>query len=274
MTVFQAFILGMVQGLTEFLPVSSSGHLVLFPWFFGWKDPGLAFDVFLHLGTLLAVFGYFFRDWMGLIKAGVMSIIDRRIGFDRERMLFWLLILGSIPAGLAGLLFHDVVESVFRDPLLIAIPLAAVGFLLYWVDGNYPSLRQVEELTFKDAFWIGIAQACAIIPGVSRSGSTMTMGRYRGLNREAAARFSFLLSFPITAAALLYEGKKFAEQGGGGVSTECLIAGFSGSFVFGILSIHILLGFLRTADFRFFAWYRVMLAVVIIFWSLFPLWKP
>jgi len=268
MTVLQAFILGTVQGLTEFLPISSSAHLVLFPWFLKWQDPGLAFDVFLHLGTLVAVAVYFFNDWLGLAKAGVMSIVDRRIGFDRERLLFWLLVLGSIPAGIAGLLFHQQVEEIFRDPLLIAVPLAAVGFLMYWVDGNYPALRHVDELSFKDAFWIGIAQACALIPGVSRSGSTMTMGRLRGLTRESAARFSFLMSFPITLAAVAYEGKKLAETGGYGISNECLIAGFGASAFFGLLSIHVLLRLLRTADFRIFAWYRVMLAAGIIIWSL------
>ncbi len=268
MTVLQAFILGMVQGLTEFLPISSSAHLVLFPWFLKWQDPGLAFDVFLHLGTLLAVFGYFFRDWLQLAKAGFMSVVDRRIGFDRERLLFWLLVLGTIPAGVAGLLFHHQVEEHFRDPLLIAIPLALVGFLMYWVDGNYPSLRHVDELSFKDAFWIGIAQACSIVPGVSRSGSTMTMGRLRSVNRESAARFSFLLSFPITASACLFEGKKLMEQAGQGISMQCLVAGFLASAVFGILSIHVLLRLLRTADFKIFAWYRVFLAAGIVFWSL------
>lgn len=267
MTVLQAFILGTVQGLTEFLPISSSAHLVLFPWFLKWHDPGLAFDVFLHLGTLVAVFTYFFSDWLGLVKAGIMSIVDRRIGFDRERQLFWLLVLGTIPAGLAGILFHHEVEEYFRDPLLIAVPLAAVGFLMYWIDGNYPSLRHVDELSFKDAFWIGMAQACALVPGVSRSGSTMTMGRLRGLNRESAARFSFLMSFPITLAAVVYEGKKLAEQTGGGISNDCLVAGFLASAFFGLLSIHVLLRLLRTADFRIFAWYRVLLAAGIVIWS-------
>lgn len=273
MTTFQAIILGMVQGLTEFLPVSSSAHLVLFPWFFGWEDPGLAFDVFLHIGTLAAVLGYFARDWIAILKAGVMSIIDRRIGFDRDRLLFWLIVIGTIPAVMAGLLFHKQVESVFREPVLIAVPLAFVGFLLYWIDGNYPSLRHIEELTFKDAFWIGMAQAAAIIPGVSRSGGTMTMARLLGMNREAAARFSFLLSLPIILGACAFEWKKLAAQAGTTIPMSALISGLASSAFFGMLSIHVLLHWLRTADFRFFAWYRVLLAATIIVLTILPQWR-
>ncbi len=274
MTPFQAFILGLVQGVTEFLPISSSAHLVLVPWFFGWQDPGLAFDVFLHLGTLIAVLAYFAVDWWHLARAGVMSIIDRRIGYDRDRLLFWLIMVGTVPAGIAGLLFGSVVEEIFRDPVLIAIPLAFVGFLLYWIDGTYSALRNVDDLGFKDAIWIGIAQACAIVPGVSRSGSTMTMGRILGLSREAAARYSFLLSLPIIVAAALYSWKKLAMQAGGAITTECLVVGFCSSAFFGLISIHVLLRWLRLADFRVFAWYRVILGASIILWSVLPLWRP
>lgn len=273
MTVFQAIVLGTVQGLTEFLPISSSAHLVLFPWFFGWKDPGLAFDVFLHIGTLLALLGYFAHDWIAIARAGVMSVVDRRIGFDRERLLFWLIGIGTIPAGVAGLLFHEQVELVFRDPILIAIPLAAVGFLMYWIDGSYPALRHIDELSFKDAVWIGLAQACAIVPGVSRSGGTIAMGRLLGLNRESAARFSFLLSMPIIAAACVFEAKKYAQTGGEEIPTACLVGGLVSSTFFGILSIHFLLQWLKTADLKFFAWYRALLAAAIILWAVLPLWR-
>ncbi len=269
MSVFHAIVLGLVQGFTEFLPISSSAHLTLVPWLFGWQDPGLAFDVFLHWGTLLAVFGYFFGDWVQLIRAGLASIIERKIGFDRNRSLFWMLVLATIPAGLAGYAFHDLVSGVFRAPLLIAISLALVGFLLYWVDGRYPPYRNMGDLSLRDAMWIGVAQAFAIIPGVSRSGSTMTMGRFLGLNREAAARFSFLLSFPIILAAGIFETKNLMEMGGGPqMSSGYLISGFIASFLSGIASIHILLAYLRSADFAVFAWYRIALAVGIVLLSL------
>jgi len=268
MSTLQAFILGMVQGITEFLPISSSAHLVLFPWFFDWKDPGLAFDVFLHLGTLLAVLFYFFRDWLDLVKAGFLSIIERKIGFERDRLLFWLIVVGTIPACLAGLLFHEAAENHFRAPLLIAVNLAVVGFLLYWIDGKYAALKNTDDLRFTDAIWIGLAQAFAIIPGVSRSGSTMAMARLRGMNRETAARFSFLLSMPITLAACLFEFKRFAEDMVINIPMTYLMVGFASSLFFGLISIHFLLQYLRSADFRIFAWYRILLAILIIGWSL------
>ena len=269
MTMFQSFILGAVQGVTEFLPISSSAHLILFPWVLGWKDPGLAFDAFLHLGTIVAVFFYFAGDWFRLIKAGLLSIIERKIGFETDRLLFWLLVLGSIPAGLAGLFFAHEIEESFRSPLLIAMTLAGVGFLLYWVDGRYPSTRKLEDLRAKDAFWIGIAQACAIVPGVSRSGSTMTMARFVGMSREAAARYSFLLSFPITLAAGIFKGREVLQHGQGDLGLPILMMGLAASLIFGLLSIHILIRFLRVADFAVFAWYRILLAGGIVGWGLF-----
>jgi undecaprenyl-diphosphatase len=267
MTLFQSFVLGAVQGVTEFLPVSSSAHLVLFPWVFGWKDPGLAFDAFLHLGTIVAVFFYFAGDWFRLIRAGFLSVVERKIGFETDRLLFWLLVLGSIPAGLAGLLLDDQAEAAFRNPQLIAGTLALVGFLLYWVDGRYPSTRKLEDLRAKDAFWIGMAQACAIVPGVSRSGSTMTMARFVGMSREASARYSFLLSLPITLAAGVFKGREVFQQTELGLPIPLLLTGLGASLVFGLLSIHVLIRFLRVADFGLFAWYRILLGAAILGWS-------
>ncbi len=268
MSVFQAIVLGLVQGITEFLPISSSAHLALVPWVFGWQDPGLSFDVFLHFGTMAAVLGYFFGDWMALLRAGLLSILERKIGFERDRMMFWMLMCATIPAGLAGFLFHDLSEGAFRAPLVIAISLALVGFLMYWIDGRFPPYRNQNDFTMKDAMLIGFAQMFALIPGVSRSGSTMTMGRYLGFNREAAARFSFLLSLPITAAAGAYEMRNLIESGFAGFSSAYLIAGFLASLISGILSIHFLLTYLRAADFSVFAWYRILAAVFILVWSL------
>ncbi len=269
MNIFQAIILGLVQGLTEFLPISSSAHLVLFPWLFGWKDPGLAFDVFLHIGTLVAVLIYFFGDWIRVLRAGLASIVERRVGWDRDRLLFWYLFFGTIPAGLAGFLFHDYFEGTFRSPLLIAVALGFVGFLLYWIDGKYPALRPVEDMSMRDALWIGFAQATALVPGVSRSGATMTMGRLLGLTREAAARFSFMLSLPIITAAAAFEVKGLFDQGSIGVPVSHLAAGLSASFISGVVSIFFLINYLKTADFSLFAWYRIALASFVVLWSVF-----
>lgn len=267
MTIFQACVLGMVQGLAEFLPISSSAHLILVPYFFKWPDPGLAFDVFLHLGTLVAILIYFAKDWVALARAGIDSLVERKIGFDRNRMLFWMIFVGTIPGAISGVLFHEHAETVFRYPLLIAITLSSVGFLIYWVDGKYPSLRNLDELKMKDALWIGAAQAFAVIPGVSRSGSTMAVARARDINREASARFSFMLSFPIILAAGLFECRHLLSNTEG-IQIPQLVAGFVCSMLFGLLSIHFLLRWLRNADFQIFAWYRILLAGMIVLWSL------
>lgn len=268
MNTFQAIVLGILQGLGEFLPISSSAHLILFPWFLKWEDPGLAFDVILHMGTLVAVLVYFAPDLLVLLRAGFDSVIERKIGYDRNRTLFWMLIGGTIPAGLAGLLFHHWAEEAFRAPLLIAVSLALVGFLMYWIDGKYPALRNVDELTTSDVMWIGIAQAFAIIPGVSRSGSTMTMARLLGLTREAAARFSFLLSIPIIAAAGVLEGKKLLELGHLPLPLSYILCGFFASMISGFIAIAVLMRYVRQSDLAVFAWYRVILAAFTVIWSL------
>jgi undecaprenyl-diphosphatase len=270
MTVFQSIVLGLVQGLTEFLPISSSAHLVLFPWLFGWPDPGLAFDVFLHAGTLAALLAYFFADWTRLLQAGIAVILERRIGFDRDRQLAVALVLASIPGAALGLLVHDYAETAFRAPLLIAVALAILGFLLYWVDGRAGSLKTLDELSTKDALVIGAAQAAALFPGVSRSGATITMGRYLGFSREAAARFSFLLAIPITFGALIFKVDDVVQMTRtADLSWSYLIAGFLASLLSGLAAIHFLLGYVRNADFRGFAWYRLALAAFIIAFSVF-----
>jgi undecaprenyl-diphosphatase len=268
MTLFQAFILGLVQGLTEFLPVSSSAHLILVPWIFKWTDPGLAFDVFLHLGTLAAIMIYFFRDIWDLAKGGLESILDRRIGYDKKRILFWMLVIGTIPAAVAGMLFHEQAEESLRSPLLIAVTLSFVGFLIFWIDGRYPLLRRMDEMTLKDALLIGCAQAFAIIPGVSRSGATMTMARRLGLNREAAARFSFLLCMPIIAGAGLMESRHLINDMGDGLAWSYLWTGFFSSFFFGLAAIHLLLSYLRNADLAIFFWYRLAVSIFVVAWSM------
>jgi len=268
MDTLQSLCLGIVNGITEFIPVSSSAHIILIPWFFRWKSPSAIFEFFLHLGTLVAIFGYFFKDWWRLAQAGLQSILERRIGFDRDRYLFWLLVVATIPGAGASFFFHDAAQVMFRDPLLIAVAMAALGFLLYWVDGKYPSLRNIEEIKMGDAVLIGLAQAFFFIPGVSRTGPTMAIARWRGLNREAAARFSFLLSFPVTLGVCLYEFKQLAGEPVFASPPAYLAVGFFASLICGVATIHYLLQYLRNADFNVFAWYRVGLAIVIVLWSL------
>ncbi len=269
MTFFQSCVLGLVQGITEFLPISSSAHLILFPWFFGWQDPGLAFDVFLHLGTLLAVFLYFFQDWVRLIAAGFASIRERRIYGDYERQIFWMLVVGNIPAVLAGVVLHDWIATIFRSPMLISMTLAVVGFLLYWVDESSPAIKNLREMTFKDALMVGIAQACALVPGVSRSGATMTMARWLGVRRTESARFSFLLAFPITLGASLFEMRDISNITAQGMPVSHLVGGFMCSLIAGLMAIHFLMQVLQAASFRLFGFYRIALAAVIILWSVF-----
>lgn len=268
MELIQPIVLGMIQGLTEFIPVSSSAHLVLFPWFFKWQDPGLAFDVFLHLGTLLALLVYFFRDIWDLFWGGMASILERKIGYEPNRQLFWMLILGSIPAALAGVLFNHLAEETFRAPLLIAMMLSLVGFLVLWVDGHYPQLKRFSDLNLSSAFLIGIAQAFAIIPGVSRSGATMAMGRRLGFCRDAAARFSFLLCIPIILGAVIVKAPHLMEHIGNDLSWSYVLSGFGASFFFGMISIHFMLSYLRHADLAIFTWYRLGLSIFVVIWSL------
>ncbi|NBX67703.1 MAG: undecaprenyl-diphosphate phosphatase [Proteobacteria bacterium] len=269
MEISQAIILGMLQGLTEFIPVSSSAHLILFPWFFDWKDPGLAFDVFLHLGTLCALMVYFFRELWEIASGGIQSLVQRRIGFEPDRQLFWMLIFGSIPAAIAGVLFHHLAEETFRAPLLIATMLSFVGFVVLWVDGHYPALKRFEELNFGSAFLIGIAQAFAIIPGVSRSGATMAMGRRLGFSRDSAAKFSFLLCIPIILGAVVMKIPELTHQVGNEISWSYVLSGFGSAFFFGMISIHFMLGYLRNADLALFTWYRLGLSIFVVVWSLF-----
>ncbi len=200
MDVLKALILGILQGATEFLPVSSSGHLVLVPWWFGWDNPPTVFDVTVHLGTLVAVLLYFWRDWLALLRAGLSALRNKSIQDPQARLLL-LLVLGTIPAGLVGVLLEDYFESVFSDPPIVAAFLLVTALLLTFSERATKGDRSLSQLTAGDALAIGVAQACAVFPGISRSGSTIAMGLWRGLPRATAARFSFLLATPIIMAA-------------------------------------------------------------------------
>jgi undecaprenyl-diphosphatase len=245
----EAIVLGIVQGFTEFLPVSSTAHLILFPWFFNWSGEvnTLTFDIALHAGTLLALLLCFWRDWMDLIL--------------RKQRIFLLIVVASIPAGIAGFFLNDLAEHTLRSPLLISVMLVVVGFVMLITDKAY-KYRNIQNTNMGDAITIGIAQAIAIIPGVSRSGITISAGLFRGFEREASARFSFLLSTPIIAGATVLHFRKAINQGSHDL--QLFAVGLITSFVTGFIAIKFLLHFLRRHPLDLFVYYRFILAVVII----------
>src|SRR6266550_7027431 len=260
MTPFQAIALGVIQGLTEFLPVSSSAHLALVPWLLGWEDPGLSFDVALHFGTLLAVLWYFRMEWLALIKAAFGIITSGRIETPEKRRLVYL-IIATIPGAIGGLLLQSKAESAFRSPQLIAIALIVLGVVLWIVDKAVDQQRILGEMRWVDALLIGLSQVIALIPGVSRSGSTITTARGLRFDRESAAEFSFLMSMPIIAAAVVLEGPKALQQGG---LTNELMAGVVASAISGWLAISILMRYVSRHSYGIFAWYRVILGLVVL----------
>jgi len=249
----EAMILGAVQGLTEFLPVSSSAHLIIVPWLFNWTDPGLAFDVALHLGTLLALLVYYRREWTAM----GMSVLN---GDSDNRRLLMLLVAASIPGAIIGLAFEKQAETVFRSPIVIAIAMAALGVALWVFDRIAPQKRTIREITYADAILIGLSQAFAIVPGVSRSGATITMARIMRLERQDAANFSFLMATPIIAGAGLVEGRHLIHMG----LTSDVFIGFAAAAAFGLLAIVALIRFVRARTYAPFAWYRVVLAAFVI----------
>lgn len=259
MTLWQAIVLGVVQGLTEFLPVSSSAHLALAPWLLGWDDPGLAFDVALHLGTLVALVWYFRHDWLQLMRGAVQIARQRAARTDAERRVV-LLVVASIPAGVGGVLLADLAETTFRHPAVMATTLIGLGVLLWLADRLAAQTRHLNEMTVRDAWIIGVAQLCALVPGVSRSGSTMTAGRALGLERGAAARFSFLMSLPIISAAVVFKLPEVLRVDGARLP---LFAGIVAAAVSSWLAITVLLRFVSKHSFGVFALYRVLLGALV-----------
>lgn len=250
---FQAFVLGIVQGLTEFLPVSSSAHLIIVPWLLEWPEPGLAFDVALHLGTLAALVIYYWQTWLILVFSPFNG--DRK-----SRRLLFLLIVASVPGAVIGFLFEKQAETVFHSPLVAAATLPILGIVLWLADRFAQSSREMNNLTIGDAVLIGISQAFAIIPGVSRSGATITVARALGIERQDAANFSFLMATPIIAGAGLLETRKMLA---GGVHAP-VIWGFIAAAVCGIAAIAGLIRFVRTRTYQPFAWYRVALGIAVL----------
>lgn len=270
-TVVQALIMGIVQGLTEFLPVSSSGHLIIVPFLFGWHDPfidSLAFSVMLHIGTLLALLIYFWTDWLRLVPAGLAALRDRSLRNDPDRRLAWLLLASTIPAAIVGVLFNDIIETTVREPGLVALTLVVGGGIIWLADRRGGRAKGVADVSFPVATGIGIAQAVALIPGISRSGISISAARFAGLDREAAARFSFLMATPVTAGAALFELRKLVSgEAGVDVSVEPLIVGMVTAFLSGMLAIGVLLRYVRTRSLNVFVGYRLVLAgIVLVAW--------
>ena len=261
MTIIQSIILGVVQGLTEFLPISSSGHLNLFPWVFNWQQMPESFDVALHIGTLLAIVIYFWRDWLGLIIGGYNQTIKKKPSLEGK--IFWYIVIATIPAGILSLVLDKIVDKIIGDNLnlemlLIAIALIVLGIILYIVDKKSKTDTDYEHITFKQSLWIACSQAlAAAFPGTSRSGITMTTARYLGVDRESAAKYSFLLATPITLAAVVFDIKHFAFN-------ASFFIGILASFIVGFIVIKFLMDYLKKGSFKVFAIYRVIIGVIVI----------
>ena len=264
----QALVMGIVQGLTEFLPVSSSGHLILVPWLLGWDDrfiTSLAFSVMLHMGTLGALLVYFARDWVRLVRAFIDSLRERRIAGDPERRLAWVLVIATVPAGIIGALLADPVEEATRRAAIVAVALVVGAAILWYADRIGRRDRGLEGIGPRAGLAIGFAQAIALIPGISRSGITISAGLLLGLQRDAAARFSFLLAAPTIAGAGLFEAYHLI-RGESLVAPEPipLAVGVFASLVTGLLAIHWLLGWFRRHGAGIFVAYRVVLAAFVL----------
>jgi undecaprenyl-diphosphatase len=262
MPIYQAVVLAIVQGLTEFLPVSSTAHLVLFPWLAHWNDPGLTFDVALHAGTLVAVLLYFWRMWLDMLAALFRRDADPAAA--EKRRLFYSLLLATIPAGVAGLLFEKQAEAEFRTPAVIGVALIAVAVFMWAGERAGRRDEDLSHVTLLDSIWVGVSQALAVIPGVSRSGITMSSGLLRGMNRETAARFSFLLSTPIIAGAVLKKGLEIRHEGLPADMRLPFILGIIVSGLVGYAVIAWLIRYLERRTFRVFIVYRLALGVIVL----------
>jgi undecaprenyl-diphosphatase len=262
MTTFQAFFLGVLQGLGEFLPISSSGHLIVVPWLLGWPDQSLAFDVALHVGTLIAVVYAFLGEWLSLARGGLAGLRSGKPLATPEGRLLAQLVLASIPGGLAGVLLEHWADTRFRSPAIVATAMAVMGLVLFIADRRArPALESaplVPYVAYRDALLIGCAQALAIVPGVSRSGATISMALLLGLARPEAARFSFLLATPITFGAAL----KKVPQLFPAADPYAVLIGITASAIVGLLSIRVLLAYVRTRDYRPFVYYRFAFAAL------------
>ena len=258
--ILKAIVLGIVQGLGEFLPISSSAHLILVPYLFGWEEHSMAFDIALHFGTLLAVLVIFFNDWWDLFKGAIQKVSRGKESFENK--MFWYLVIATIPGALLGALLEDIVENVFRTKIwLIAMALAVMGVLIYlgdrWANKHYKIETDYRHISLKQAFIIGLSQALAIIPGFSRSGTTILAARLVGLSKNAATKFTFLLSVPIIAGAAILKISDLA------LTVDTFIGIFV-AFIVGVFSIKFLLNYVKKHDFSVFAIYRIVFAIIIL----------
>jgi undecaprenyl-diphosphatase len=271
----KAVVLGIVQGLTEFLPISSSAHLILVPWLFGWETGGLTFDVAVHLGTSAAILAYFWRDWVDLAFELIRGIREGSLFGNPRRRLAWFLIIGTLPAVVAGLLLEDYIKTTLRSPLIAVVTLVGFGILLYYADRKSRQNRSLDQFNWGDCLWIGMSQALALVPGVSRSGITMSAAMLRDSSRTAAARFSFLLSTPVIVgagalqglhllAAALNSGTGALDVGSAAVKWDVLIVGIISAAITGFLCIRYFLRYLQTNNLVAFVIYRIVLAAVVL----------
>ncbi|MBQ4334987.1 MAG: undecaprenyl-diphosphate phosphatase [Myxococcaceae bacterium] len=263
MNYLQAVVLGLVQGLTEFLPISSTAHLRIVPALFGWRDPGSAFSAIIQIGTTAAVIAYFARDLWAILRDSVLGLVHRKPFETANARLGWFIILGTIPIGVAGLALKDFIEGPFRSLYVIAAAAIGLALLLLLAERRARHDRPIDALRLRDAILIGVAQAFALIPGASRSGVTLTAGLFAGLTREAAARYSFLLSVPATLAAGLFELRHLMGDTPA-LEAGPLAVGTISAFVFGLAAIAWMLKFLRTHTTKAFIAYRVALGVLIL----------
>ena len=263
MDLLHLILLGLIQGLTEFLPVSSSSHLILLPLITDWQDQGLVLDVAAHFGTLIAVVIYFRRDLKGIVSAGVKSVPWQ--DNDLNARLFWFLIMATIPVSVVGFFGHDLIANYFRDPLIIAIATILFGLLLWWSDASGKHDRDDKNLSLKDVIWIGLAQILALIPGTSRSGITMTAGLILGLNRKTAARFSFLLSIPVIFLAGCYETFALISKGSEADPISFAIV-FIVSWLVACLTIDLFLRFVEKTGMLPYVIYRFLLGSVLLYY--------
>lgn len=270
MNVLQAIVLGVLQGLTEFLPISSSAHLVIIRWAFGWECNDVAFDVALHFGTLIALVLYFWRDWFDMVGTYLRStktrpVVGKSMSVQNTgRFFLWPVVLACVPAGLAGALLEHQVESTFRQqPYLVGTALIALGILLYLGARLGKNSRPLDGVMARDWIIVGLAQALAIVPGVSRSGITITAGLFTGLKRDAAAQFSFLLGAPVILGAAVFELPDAVRVGLADGNMLSLVAGMAASVLVGYLCIGFLMRYLRERGVGLFVWYRVLLGLAV-----------
>ena len=267
MSLIHAIVLGLIQGATEFVPISSSGHLVLVPWVLGWERPGLVFDTVVHWGTLLAVLVFFWKDWWRLIKAWFAGVL-RWDWHDSEARLMWLLVLGSIPAAVIGYFLEGFFEALFKAPAWVSAFLLVTAALLVLSERTGRQARRMGEMKWLDALMVGLAQAAAIAPGISRSGATIGMGLLRGVRREDAARFSFLLSTPIILGAGLFKVCELLRSPDGMSQVAVLVAGFVAAALSGYVCIWGLLRYLQKGRLYVFAAYCAAVGVTCLAWTL------